>query len=89
MRAWTVPLSAVVWFALSSAAFGHAPGDLELAFDWDTHTLSVHVDHRVQDAGRHYVDKITVEVNGKKVIEQTFRSQVDEAHQEAFYRPAM
>jgi len=86
MRAWTVPVSAVLWLGLSGAAFGHSPSGLELAFDWNTHILSVHVDHRVKDAGKHYVDEITVEVNGKKIVEQTFRSQVDETHQDAVFK---
>ena len=86
MRAWTALVFALFWLGLSGEASGHSPNDLELAFDWDTHILSVHVDHRVKDAGKHYVDKITVAVNGRKVVEQTFRSQVDRSHQDAVFK---
>lgn len=86
MRRWMALTSILVVVGLAGAAFGHAPKALDLAFDVETHLLRVNVSHTVRDAGKHYVNKITVELNGKKIIEQQFRSQEDKERQEAVFK---
>ena len=75
---------ALLVMATSLAA--HPPKGVDLDFDSDTGVLSVEMMHSVNNASKHYVNKIVVELNGKKIIEQTFRSQLDEEKQQAFYK---
>jgi desulfoferrodoxin (superoxide reductase-like protein) len=64
----------------------HPPKGVDLDFDSETGVLSVEMTHSVNDASKHYVKKVTVELNGKKIIEQTFRSQLDEERQQVLYK---
>ncbi len=80
-----VSVTVLVVLLLSGAASGHGPSGVEASFDVETHILQIRVFHAVRDAGQHYVNKITVELNGKKIIEQHFKSQVDKEHQEALF----
>ena len=63
----------------------HAPKSLDTEFDTETHLLTVTVYHGVKDAAKHYVDKLEVELNGEKVVEQSFGSQPDLEKQAALY----
>lgn len=63
----------------------HAPKGVELEFDSETAVLSVLVTHGVNDASRHYISKLIVDLNGKKIVEQKFRSQVDGEEQRVHY----
>ena len=75
-------------FALLFAlpVFAHPPKGLEVEYDTDSSILRVEIAHSVNDASKHYVNKVVVEVNGKKVIEQTFRKQIDGETQQVMYK---
>jgi desulfoferrodoxin (superoxide reductase-like protein) len=63
----------------------HPPGSVELEFDSESKLLNVLVPHSVNDASRHYITKLIVDLNGKKVVEQKFRSQTDDGEQRVLY----
>lgn len=63
----------------------HPPKGVELDFDSETAVLNVLVTHGVNDASRHYISKLIVELNGKKIIEQKFRSQINGEEQRVHY----
>ena len=86
MRYATALLVVVVVTGLASSGFGHPPSDVTAHFDTGISMLTVTVMHTVNDANKHYVDEIEVELNGKKVIEQKFARQIDTNTQEAIYR---
>jgi hypothetical protein len=86
MRFVSVAVVACLTLAGFSAVYAHAPGKVDLEYDLDGQLLKVIVQHQVQDAGKHYVDEVTVELNGKKIIEQTLEAQENMKEQILVYR---
>ncbi|MDH4210776.1 MAG: hypothetical protein OEV79_04945 [candidate division WOR-3 bacterium] len=66
--------------------FAHPPKNVSLEYDSDTKVLSAVIEHSVNDASKHYVKKVVVEVNGKKQVEQTFTRQMDGEQHEVVYK---
>ena len=64
----------------------HPPKEMALEFNADSSLLTVEVIHSVKDAAKHYINKVVVELNGKKVVEQTFKRQVDDELQHVTYK---
>ena len=75
MVRFIILISVSVLLVLAPVSFGHPPSDVGLEFDPVEHLLVVTVNHGVKDAAKHYVNKITVELNGKGIITQEFKSQ--------------
>ena len=77
-----------IFFAILFALplFAHPPKGLEMEYDFDSDILSVEIAHSVNDAAKHFIKKVIVELNGKKIIEQTFRKQVDGEAQQVMYK---
>ncbi|MBE0432083.1 hypothetical protein IBX73_01305 [candidate division WOR-3 bacterium] len=71
---------------LLSPLVAHPPKSIELEYDIGTGILTVEVVHGVSDASKHYVNEVEVELNGTKLIEQSFRSQIDKEKQQVFYK---
>lgn len=63
----------------------HSPKSPVLEYEVETGVLNVSITHSVNNASKHYVNKVVVELNGKKIIEQKFRSQTDEEEQRIIY----
>lgn len=72
--------------AIASGAFAHAPKNVEAEFDIDRQILTVAVFHDVKDAAKHFIDEISVELNGKRVIEQRLLAQENLEKIEVVYR---
>ncbi|MBU0580379.1 MAG: hypothetical protein KKA19_04305 [Candidatus Margulisbacteria bacterium] len=68
---------------LATAALAHPPKDIKLKVDGTK--LEVVVIHPVGENKLHFIDKIEVSVNGKKLIKQTFLVQGNENEQKAIY----
>ena len=66
--------------------FAHPPKNITLEYDNDAKILNVVIQHSVSNASKHYVNKVVVEVNGKKQIEQTFTRQMDGEKHEVLYK---
>ena len=65
---------AVVLWGLATAAFAHPPKAVNLA--WNSNgTLTVTVDHPVNDPQKHYINKIIVYVDDKIVTQKEYQSQ--------------
>lgn len=77
-------ITALLFVAMPLVA--HSPKGVDLDYDTETGVLSVEITHSVNNPSKHYVNKVTVELNGKKIIEQTFRSQLDEEKQQVLYK---
>ena len=65
--------------------FAHPPASVEAEFGITDHVLKILVKHSSRDQGAHFIDGITVVLNGKTVVEQTFFSQMDNGKQEVSY----
>jgi desulfoferrodoxin (superoxide reductase-like protein) len=70
---------------LAVPLLAHSPKSPKLEYDADTGILSVSITHSVNNASKHYVNKVVVELNGGKIIEQKFKSQTDEEEQHVEY----
>lgn len=67
-------LLAVTILGLASVAFAHPPKAVNLA--WNANgTLTVTVDHPVNDPQKHYINKIIVYVNDKIATQKEYQSQ--------------
>jgi len=66
--------------------FAHPPAALEFSYEPDSSILYVSIGHKVNDAGKHYVNKVVVELGDKEIVVQNFRSQNDGENQRVMYR---
>lgn len=71
---------------LVTGASAHAPQKVELGFNIEDMELEVEVSHQVTNVGKHFVNTVTVELNGKKIIEQKISEQEDLKSQTLEYR---
>jgi desulfoferrodoxin (superoxide reductase-like protein) len=76
----------IVFVLFMVPLLAHPPQSLKLEFDTETSVLSVTVNHNVNDATRHYIKQVEVELNGQKIIEQSFKKQVNNEEQQVCYR---
>jgi desulfoferrodoxin (superoxide reductase-like protein) len=79
-----IVIIAIVFLALPLMA--HSPKSVELEYDSDAQILNVIITHSVNNAAQHYIYKVVVDLNGKKIIEQTFKRQDDNEIQKVMYR---
>lgn len=77
--------SIILALLIALPLLAHPPKGLELAYDADSNILTVEITHSVKDASKHYINKVVVELNGKKIIEQVFKKQVDDELQHVTY----
>lgn len=71
-------LIAVTMLGLTGTAFAHPPKSLNLS--WNPNgTLTVTVDHSVNDPQKHFINKITIYVNDKIVINKEYQAQENES----------
>lgn len=75
----------VVLILLVVPLAAHSPKTPELEYDVEAGLLNVSITHSVNNASKHYVNKVVVELNGRKIIEQKFRSQTNEDVQKVTY----
>lgn len=71
---------------VATPLLAHPPKSVDLDYDAETGILSVEVTHGVNDASKHYINKVVVELNGKKHVEQYFKRQADGVKQHAIYK---
>ena len=85
MKAIHIVCIALLTVILVKDVSAHPPNEVELSFDLETSTLKVSVSHMVAKITRHYIDKITVELNGEEIITQKFKVQGSGEKQEVSY----
>jgi hypothetical protein len=76
----------LVLIGVVSSAYAHAPGNVDLGFDLEEQLLEVTVKHQVNDGAKHYVNRVSVDLNGRKIIEQTLYAQENLKDQKLVYR---
>jgi hypothetical protein len=76
MKSATVLVGVLAVCLFAGAAAAHPPKDVSLEFDPDNHMLTVTATHDTRDVTKHYVGTIQVSLNGDKIIEQKFKSQL-------------
>lgn len=64
-------------FLLSTPASAHRPKSVDLKYEPGTQTLSITIIHSVKNPDKHYIEEISISVNGKKVSEHEYKNQAD------------
>lgn len=61
---------AMLMMLATIALMAHPAGKVNVSWDAKTQSLGVDFEHKVRDAADHFVYNITIQVNGKKALEQ-------------------
>lgn len=85
MKSGVLVIAAVAFLGIAASVGAHPPTTTDVTFDLESHMLTVMVEHGTRDAATHYINKIEVDLNGDKVIEQKFSAQLDAKIQKAVY----
>lgn len=70
----------------TAVSLAHPPSSINASFNLETKILEISILHQVGNPqGDHYINSLTILLNGKVIIEQAFLSQFTQAEQKAFY----
>lgn len=69
-------LIVVSMLGIAAAAFAHPPKSISLLWNPDG-TLTVTLDHQVNDPQKHFINKITIYVNDKIVATKEYQTQAN------------
>ncbi|MCS7150772.1 MAG: hypothetical protein NZ928_00075 [Endomicrobia bacterium] len=76
-----VKLIILTLFSCLSFVLAHPPSNIDLILNLDEKEVEVVVFHKVKDTQDHYIDKILLFLNGKKIIEQISSKQLNNENQ--------
>ena len=79
--------SVVILFFVFSSVFAHAPETVDITVS--DKVIGVNIRHPVSNPKRHYVRKVEVILNGKKIIEQTFALQIGNRQELVYHIPSL
>ena len=77
--------SILIWL-IAAPLHAHPPKSVDLDYDAETGILSIEIAHSVNAPLKHFINKVVVELNGKKHVEQYFAKQIDGEKQHAIYK---
>lgn len=66
------------------ALWSHSPSSFNI--DYRDNMLTIEAIHSVNNPGKHFIEKMTIHLNGEEIIMQQFKAQTDGSKQEAVYR---
>jgi hypothetical protein len=72
-------------FAVVSAVSAHPPKDILFTYDQSAKTLKINILHESKDLSKHFIDTLTLFINGKKKITQLASTQTNMNGQELIY----
>ncbi|MFO8061300.1 MAG: hypothetical protein R6U31_00055 [bacterium] len=73
-----------VMIFLAIGVWSHSPSSFSI--DYQDNILTVESIHSVKNPGKHFIEKLTIHLNGEPVIVQEFKAQSDSDKQQALYR---
>lgn len=79
-RLWLIVLLVSATFQMVAA---HPPSKIILDFNSETHILKVAVNHSVDDTLKHFINMLSVKLNGNEIANQKFLTQFVSADQDA------
>lgn len=65
--------------------FAHPPSEINIEFNLKNKEVKVIINHNVKNTTDHYIERITLLLNDKKIIEQISSVQIDNARQIYIY----
>ena len=66
--------------------YAHSPVRIDISYDAGTKMMTAVIHHPVSDTNAHYINKVIVKLNGKKIIEQRISRQDKNRTQTVKYR---
>jgi hypothetical protein len=79
-------LIAVFMLTAWAVVRAHPASAVRLEFDSAAHLLKVDVMHDTKNPAAHYIQTVSVRLNGREIVKQEFASQEDSIHQTAAYK---
>ena len=70
-------LTLILVFAVSASLYSHPASKMNAVFDIEKSLLNIDFDHQVKDRMQHFIFVVSVELNGKEIINQKLHSQED------------
>lgn len=78
--------AAFLMFLMASIiVFAHSPSRVDIQPDSTMQYFYVSAEHSVPMPSIHYIDLITVSINGKEAVKQTFTAQLNKIEQKGVY----
>lgn len=73
------------FFIFNVLLFSHPPSEINIQFNLKNKEVKVIINHNVKNTTDHYIERITLLLNDKKIIEQISSVQIDNAKQIYIY----
>jgi len=74
-----------IFLTIASAAYAHPPSDIKIDFDPKTKMLHAVIVHNTSNPLNHYINKVDVGLNGKKIIEHAISREDNNKEQTVSY----
>ena len=85
MKHSILPIIFAILCIFVTGSMAHPADSLVMSID-SNGLLSIQIYHPVKNQAKHYINKVTVELNGKEIIQQSFKSQTDKTIQDLVYK---
>ncbi len=82
-------LSLIILAFVFSSVFAHSPKSVDVTVSLSEKKISVSISHPVSNSNNHYVKKVEVTLNDKKIIEQTFFVQEGNSQEVMYHIPSL
>ncbi len=75
----------VLSFFICPLAYAHPPSDIKITYDAKTKILRAVIMHKVNDAKKHFINKVDVGLNGREIISHAISQQDNNISQTVSY----
>lgn len=85
MKRFVFFLIVFVFILALATTYAHPPSDIMITFDANTKILKAVIMHNTSNPASHYIKKVDLGLNGKKIIEHTISKQDNNESQTVSY----
>jgi hypothetical protein len=79
-------IALIIAASFFASIYAHSASDVKADFNEGTKILNVKYDHSVKDPASHYIEEVTVDLNGKEIISQKLIMQDDNKNGSVLYK---
>ena len=72
-------------FLSGMALYAHPPADIQVKYDGVTNMLSMVIIHPTKNIQEHHINQVTIEVNGKNMLDHRITMQMNPSGQDTAY----
>lgn len=76
----------ILMITTARVSYPHPPTEITAEYDTTSNILQVTINHMVHDAQKHYINKIEIDLNDARIIEQKSKRQTDKTIQQYTYQ---